>query len=494
MTRGESFGLLAVIALLVGLIGVAIEALLQVLDPGWNIAFLPPVLALVTLEAAYSVRYHPWGTLNLMDGVPFRVVEVALLVVAVLAVNALAQGQDPSTALSPSIDGRTASLLLLVASVWLAGRSMGEIVLEMEHPDFSLPGWRDPVRVLSVRLLVGGIILFLVAGLTQPHVAQDIHLPHAAHGPAWEVLAYFLLGVPALAAVHYLAKRNRWQAQRMAVAPGLSGRWVRYTVLFLAVVLLLALLLPTRETVGAYQLLSGMWGWLSKPLLHLMKPSAPPPGSTHIAQPPLKLPFHGPGQGKAPTHHWPAWLTWLGNLRPLVFWALVSAVLLLILRALAQRRARLGGLQFASLWAAGKHGLAALWTMLRRALGWAGKQLALHLPEGVVRGASVPVLAVPALLHRVRTGALSPREQVQRYYRLVVQRAGRHGIEREPSQTPHEYGAVLAGRLGEAEPEFHGLTEAFIEARYSRHPVGEPEVSTARTRWQRIRQALRRMR
>jgi hypothetical protein len=82
---------------------------------------------------------------------------------------------------------------------------------------------------------------------------------------------------------------------------------------------------------------------------------------------------------------------------------------------------------------------------------------------------------------------------VIRFYLSAVRRAGREGIARLPSETPLEFEAVLAPRLGDAEPDMRALTTAFMEARYSRREVEEDEIGQIRACWQRVRRALRRV-
>ena len=98
-----------------------------------------------------------------------------------------------------------------------------------------------------------------------------------------------------------------------------------------------------------------------------------------------------------------------------------------------------------------------------------------------------------------------PRGLVQFLYLSLVERAGRRGYPRRRGMTAAEYSRYLAARLAEIEPrtaepgtdpataraELDLLTAAFLEARYSRHPVGEPEASRARRALQRLLALIR---
>jgi hypothetical protein len=84
------------------------------------------------------------------------------------------------------------------------------------------------------------------------------------------------------------------------------------------------------------------------------------------------------------------------------------------------------------------------------------------------------------------------RGRILHYYLDVVRRARRAGVARRPWQTPDEYGLVLRAALpGDDLPQdMDLLTEAFVEARYSRHPIQTGLAHRVRVSWQRVKQAL----
>src|SRR5437660_1327716 len=81
-------------------------------------------------------------------------------------------------------------------------------------------------------------------------------------------------------------------------------------------------------------------------------------------------------------------------------------------------------------------------------------------------------LRLPGILRASRRN-LSPREQIQRYYADAVQNASRHGIDRHPAQTPNTYLPCLEASLPESGDAPAALTAAYIEARYSPHPIDD---------------------
>lgn len=89
---------------------------------------------------------------------------------------------------------------------------------------------------------------------------------------------------------------------------------------------------------------------------------------------------------------------------------------------------------------------------------------------------------------------LSPRNLVRYFYLSTARRASRAGQPREPGQTPYEYRSSLGRRFSELEPDLSGLTEAFVQARYSPRPVEKEDAERVRPLWQRIKAALQRRR
>jgi MoxR-like ATPase len=56
--------------------------------------------------------------------------------------------------------------------------------------------------------------------------------------------------------------------------------------------------------------------------------------------------------------------------------------------------------------------------------------------------------------------------------------------------TPREYERTLATHLPEAQAETDQLTQAFVEARYSRQAIGEDQARRVRAYWEQVRAAL----
>ncbi|MGC9358028.1 MAG: DUF4129 domain-containing protein, partial [Anaerolineae bacterium] len=91
----------------------------------------------------------------------------------------------------------------------------------------------------------------------------------------------------------------------------------------------------------------------------------------------------------------------------------------------------------------------------------------------------------------LRRRAETPRERIFREYDRTLTYAGEEGVPRRAPQTPKEYELTLIPEVPEVNTEVNELTLAFIEARYSDHPVEDGDATRAREDVRRIEEALR---
>jgi hypothetical protein len=90
----------------------------------------------------------------------------------------------------------------------------------------------------------------------------------------------------------------------------------------------------------------------------------------------------------------------------------------------------------------------------------------------------------------IRFRSLDTRRQIYFFYLAMIRRGGEQGVTRKPSQTPSEYAAQLEQALPTVEGDIDSITEAFVEARYSRQEVDRQKVNLVKETWERIRRAL----
>jgi hypothetical protein len=176
----------------------------------------------------------------------------------------------------------------------------------------------------------------------------------------------------------------------------------------------------------------------------------------------------------------------------LIFWAIVLGLLFYLFRRYLRDHPELReSLVAVRPVRALRRGWAALWRWLKMWTTRLGQTVGERLPRRLSRRLrrAAPVVGLPRFL---RLGGLPPREQVMRYYANILRRAREQGLGRGRGQTPFEYQATLEAGLSQAQQEIEGLTQAFVEARYSPHEVEAEVVTGVRAYWARIKKALRR--
>jgi hypothetical protein len=337
----------------------------------------------------------------------------------------------------------------------------------------------------------GGIVLLLAAALIHAFVAP-------ARTLAIPTLLYFALGIALLAQAQFSVNHASWRTQGLQIQPDIARRWLRWAVVFLIGIALLASLLPTQYAMGPVRALLAGIGMLIRGLMYLMtviffliamllsllfpmvrQPEAPPPAQEFF--PPPEQPMAGAQS--------PAWLEILASVS---FWGIVIIIVgYALVRVIQDRLGQVGGEEAAegTWWQRLLNWLRAWWRQL-----WAWQQ-------GLQSS-----LASRLASRRDRTGRpqrgfrfffpgrLSPREQVRYFYLSAARRAAQAGQPRDSSQTPYEYQGDLDQKFPELEPDLEGLTEAFVDARYSPKPVEREDAAEVKPLWQRIKAALRRRR
>ena len=273
-------------------------------------------------------------------------------------------------------------------------------------------------------------------------------------------------------------------------------RWVLYGLVFFLLVAGLVSLLPTSYSLGALNLLGYALNGFLNTLVYITqiivgllmfligmlsmlfggKPSVP------NARLPLVPKEQPPTQVVAN----PAW--WEAS-KAVIFWIMLAGILVLsTIVYLNQHKEILDGLKKIKAW----NYLARFWTWLTDAFG--------NLKSGFDKAVETGRKRLRA--RRSNTAEwfnagflnlrrLNPRQRVYFFYLALIRRSGESGLPRSLSQTPSEFAARLDNALPAAEPDIDALTEAFIEARYTPHPVAPEKANRVKEVWERIRKALR---
>jgi hypothetical protein len=501
--RLEDLFRLLVVGVMFGCIALSLVELVRLFFPTWNAIYLIVGCVLAALEADYSYRLIRARSLRGEDLLRFRVVELALFFILLKVgsyigdrwADVLADIQALWRYPYRVVDFETIAAFVLVFFSWhVSTQTVGDLERLGDPPHY----YRreiHPRERLANRFFSGGVVLLIAAGLTRIGIASLLNLRRpSVPGLILNVLVYFLLGLVMLGQVRFATLRRRWQAQETKIADDLAGRWIRYSLAFIGLAAFLAFLLPTGYTMGLLDVVGWLLGMIigilsfiavlillliTLPLAWLMSllgfessPSRPPPLTPEFDQPPQTA-------GAAPA--------WFQILRSLVFWAVALGIIFYVVRSYLRDHP---GLREALTTFGPIRALRRLWGALWRWLGGWVRAASQHIPRRLPLrlGRRKSLREEPFRFFRL--GALSPRERVLYYYLSILRRADQQGLPRRPTQTPHEYYVSLEPSLPQAQQEMDVLTQAFVEARYSRHVVEPDWARRVQANWQRVKAAL----
>jgi len=100
-------------------------------------------------------------------------------------------------------------------------------------------------------LVIGAAIALLEGGIRQSYWTLP-GLQPLAQGSAFQVIAYFVLGMAFLAQTNFAAWRAAWGYQRVTIHGNIAVPWTAYSLGFLGILCLLAWVLPTQYALGFF--------------------------------------------------------------------------------------------------------------------------------------------------------------------------------------------------------------------------------------------------
>lgn len=358
-----------------------------------------------------------------------------------------------------------------------------------------------PPTALAARWLGGGVTLAVLGGLATGGVRQFADgraiMRLLTFGASDEtaalpnVLAYMVAGLVLVGLAQSSRLRANWAADGVTASAGLARRTLSALGALVVLALCIGLVLPTRYSLGLGDALGAALGFVTYAMAWV--------ASLAIALIAVLLTVldgllgtHTHGGGRlAPTPPPPP----AGHgsahdaLGSLVFWLVALLVLAYCGGALwrqaegrvpALTRVRVMATRVVALLAALAHALIA---GMRR-----GATEVATLVRRWGHGTGIPA---HARIPRPSLRRLGPRELVAYLYLSIEERARRAGLPRQTGQTATEYSRHLRSRMPDLDPDLGGLTDLFLEARYSPHPFEDEHATAARSLWQRVRARLR---
>jgi hypothetical protein len=472
------------------------------LSPTWNAGYVPLLCFCVALESAYMTRYVRYSKLP-VPGYVLRGVEAVVLFLMLRSLLGILRGPQPEEVVDPfygHVDGELFALVIITALAWLSSWRFASDLLDLETLDPTLD--REIIqeiaesqvavrRDLIMFTLIVGVALTFLAGLLRLYLRTNPQADTGLLVGLWHIVIYFFLALILFSRTRLNLLRSGWVWEKVPIARGVGTRWITYTLLLLTVAVAVAVVLPTQYSLG----LLGTLGYLLNvviatlqmivyailgliiSLLSRLLPDLPPAPAPPLPQDPW---LHLPGDIPPPTS--------ADFIQSLIFWLVFFVVAGYVITQYLRQHPdvvewlkRLPGMRL----------LMRAWRRLREWFGGLTQQLE-DLREARRRARRpAPVRSVSAPQRWINPRRLSPRQQVRFYYLAMLRRGGERGHARQPTQTPYEYARALESQIPEIDQDVDGLTEEFIEARYSPHDIPAEHVGLVRRYWERIKRALR---
>jgi len=523
------------VALLATSVAIAMLVILRITSPEIAWLWVAPLSFLCAIEGAYTAAWlsNP-GSRGVERGT-YRATELLLLLVLIRIYTWVAFGQGlpspdemrlyltaPVTLLT--VGGFLSASMVSLVAWWLAvsiSRTFVHLDVSYEELNFftlSSAEQKDraddrPIQIARDDLqqqylrtwLTGGMFMVIAAALstyevnelttvTNPFEMTRLGLSAAM---LYGLLIYFLSGFWLLSHARLLRMNALWLIDGVAMEASLERGWQRSAMVVLLAIALAAAFLPIGSTLAISRILSvglggvaylagtilRFFGYLFASVLLLLTrnaqelPSQPQPTPSPIVPPTVAPP--------------PASDPLLTMVISSAFWALMIAFVIgSFLFFLRERGYRIKTDQFPGYWSSFITWLREEWARITGRFRAVRRDLQSRLRSSPPAAFSLKgdLSSGP---RRFRLGGLSPREQVRFYYLSLVRRASERGVGRRAGETPLEYAQNLEKAWPDAEGDIEELTQAFLEARYSRRSFVREEAMSIRERWNRLRSRLR---
>ena len=341
--------------------------------------------------------------------------------------------------------------------------------------------------------ILGGFMVFLsVFSIPITHMLYGLPMEFGSLG--LDTLLFFLCGFGLFVIGRLLILKAEWVTERTGVDSSVTRHWLVYGLLFVLILLLLAVALPTAYSfqllaslnvvlMGLSTLMSILWVAIIYPVIWLLAHIFPAIGGSDALE---EMP---PEEGLPPPPALPPGVTWEAVAREILFWGIVILVVVYIARQVFPMRfAVLRRLRRNILIRRLLEFLRRLrkrWTVWTRKVAltiresWEAMREDLGSRGGLARGGFFNLRG------------LDPRQSIRFYFFALLRRGAERGVIRRPAQSPREYSGVLSDEEEVIRGELEELTLAFEEARYSAHPMTPEKARQVRRVWDTIRTELR---
>jgi hypothetical protein len=504
-----------IVAAMMVCVSYTILQLAQRLVPGWQGGYLPLLACLISIEAMFTWRtMRRWANLNIY-GVAYWGVEWVVLLVLIKLFLYLAHGFDQLLADIPLLlkdfltnffDGETLFVLLVAFIVWsisgvytrdLMELEGNETLLKLSDSDRFQIDYSQIRRDLVSRVFTIGFFLVLATALLQVDYTTWQVMPAIPRGELLNAMIYFLLGLVMFSQTHYTLLRTVWASDRLPISGEITKRWTLFSLIFLTIVSAIAFILPTRYSLGLLSTLNYLVNVLSMvfyflasiiylPILAFLNFLAGLFYDPKGQKSPIPLPDLSNMTPKAQVG---GGIPWFELVKSVLLWLAICGIVgYAIYQYFLQNQELVERLRSLPVFSILFRALGKLWKLLRG--------VNQRLGEAALSGLQRLRLIISRSEITSRTGfirlrRLTPRQRIQFFYLALVRRGEEGGIPRQDDQTPYEYSRLLDVQVKDVHEDLKAMTEAFVEARYSRHEITSPFATLVQRYWQRINRALR---
>jgi hypothetical protein len=509
-----------ILAGMLAIIGGAIVQLVQLFLPTWDGRYISALVVFLVIETHISHQFLKRQSMQVGERLRYRLAEALLLFLVTRFAPYLVPsgwerwGELQGWLLNPQaivLDGETWIVYLILLVFWqsihgtlndftrIDGRvqegnraySLTTVYQDRLELQLNSLETQQAHQSLLNRFLQGGIVLLLVTGMSSIELTAltDFARPPITRGFAG-IGFYFLCGLLMIGILRYSVMRRKWQTEYVNVEAGVARGWLGYLLLLIGVGVVAALLMPAGYSLPllgvvaeGMQLIFSVLAFIGLLLFLIITfpivwvlwfissffgNESEPPQFTPPAPPPMVAPM---SEGT----------DWFALVRATILWVLLLGLLWFTLRTylrdknLPEQYPRL-----ARWWATFKQWWTELWAWLTM------RQQ--QLVELVTAGVGWRRPSKPSSRRARPPVATHP---VVNLYLRLLRRTQAQGVYRDAADTPYEYDEKLSDRYPMVKTEIDQLTAAFVEARYSDHPVSAADVAQSQAAWHRIKAALK---
>lgn len=471
--------------------------------PQYRWGVIPWIMLVLSAIALYTHKRSK--ELEGRDRLVFRFSEIVTLLVLLLFFMLVRDGLANIT-LSAEFwknffDFQVLFVLITASAAWLVTTYLSSLYDQIEDRELDAD-WEDIGRVhnslKSLRIhIIGvsaGMLVLLVILTTFSSIPIEIQnlvsIRAGPPAPVWLLIFFVILMLVQLNLTQLTLLRARWRLDRAVVERAVTRQWIVSGLVMLVLIGIFAAVMPTEYSIGFFDMVAWLVNALfsigtfillviTYPIVLLLRLLAP---KENEALEPLSLPtIQTPPSATDPAAPLPIWelikaiLLW-GTLGLIVVFALYQFI-----SANRSEIKRLSGLPFYR-WVSGL--LQWILNLFRGAGQLIREQMERIQLNRLVQMGKVGSARSPS------RHAQNAREMIWALYQELVIYAGERGFRRHTSQTPYQYHDVIASELPVVDKEITDITDSFVEARYSLHPVDESTVNRVNQESNTVKQAI----